>query len=476
MSEISQPISHPSRGRNPNNSRGSSKPFRSNNNNKHSSLDSEPTMKSLKAKYRQQLATVKEIFPGWKEGDLLSALEEAAGDLDLAIARITEGHAAQWGEVKTRKEKRQASKGTSDENTQTTTRTSLPSSTRTGHLPRPASIRGGVRGGAARGGRGHPRNAAVAGGRAALAAKNADTASASQQETKREEAAITSERTNENPAASAKPAQPVMTWANIAKRGTEKQQQQQQKQQQKQIKPETKVAAPEETKLVPEEESPSEEPAYAEAKESPTELSKKVEQVQATKAAQPEVQIKEAESQTLPETQKGAAEIEAPQVEEPTAEPVKSTTDVLVVVEEETKPEQKEEIPTEKTAQTVSTTAAVVQEIIEGESVKRPSSNSRRLLQDAPVVLPYGNSVLDRVAMRFGSLSLHDSGNKPAQSNNAASAAATVSVSEPGPKEPTVLSSAVPIGISSRGTTTQQHPQPQQQLQQTPQAAQSSLS
>jgi hypothetical protein len=37
------------------------------------------------------LPTLKELFPDWTDEDLVSALEDASGDLENAIERITEG-------------------------------------------------------------------------------------------------------------------------------------------------------------------------------------------------------------------------------------------------------------------------------------------------------------------------------------------------------------------------------------------------
>ncbi|KAJ3080468.1 RNAPII degradation factor [Quaeritorhiza haematococci] len=68
--------------------------------------------------YRHELEKLKDVFGNsWSDADLVSILEEAGGDLDLAISRISEGHAEQWGEVKTSKKKdKQAkvSKGAQD--------------------------------------------------------------------------------------------------------------------------------------------------------------------------------------------------------------------------------------------------------------------------------------------------------------------------------------------------------------------------
>lgn len=48
-------------------------------------------LKKLKSKYASQLSTLRELFADWSDEDLLFALQEVDGDLDLAIDRISEG-------------------------------------------------------------------------------------------------------------------------------------------------------------------------------------------------------------------------------------------------------------------------------------------------------------------------------------------------------------------------------------------------
>ncbi|PVU87889.1 hypothetical protein BB561_006136 [Smittium simulii] len=59
----------------------------------------------LRNKYKLELQTLVEVFPNWTETDLYYALEEAEGDLEITIARISDGISCQWGEVKSRKDK-----------------------------------------------------------------------------------------------------------------------------------------------------------------------------------------------------------------------------------------------------------------------------------------------------------------------------------------------------------------------------------
>ncbi|KAI5287634.1 RNAPII degradation factor [Ascosphaera acerosa] len=58
--------------------------------------DAAGIMSQLKKKHATGLATLKELFPDWSDEDLLSALEDAAGDLELVVERITEGTISQW--------------------------------------------------------------------------------------------------------------------------------------------------------------------------------------------------------------------------------------------------------------------------------------------------------------------------------------------------------------------------------------------
>ncbi|QSL66677.1 hypothetical protein MERGE_001061 [Pneumocystis wakefieldiae] len=54
----------------------------------------------LKTRYHRQLVSCKELFPDWTEDDILYAIQEASGDFELAVTRISEGRAGKWGEVK----------------------------------------------------------------------------------------------------------------------------------------------------------------------------------------------------------------------------------------------------------------------------------------------------------------------------------------------------------------------------------------
>jgi hypothetical protein len=45
----------------------------------------------LKKRYSSQLTTLKELFPDWTDADLVLAIEEADGDLERTVERISEG-------------------------------------------------------------------------------------------------------------------------------------------------------------------------------------------------------------------------------------------------------------------------------------------------------------------------------------------------------------------------------------------------
>lgn len=55
------------------------------------SFEDEGEIGLLKKKYAESLPTLKELFPDWKDEDIVFALEDANGDLAQAAERITEG-------------------------------------------------------------------------------------------------------------------------------------------------------------------------------------------------------------------------------------------------------------------------------------------------------------------------------------------------------------------------------------------------
>uniref|UniRef100_A0A0K3CVP8 RNA polymerase II degradation factor 1 n=1 Tax=Rhodotorula toruloides TaxID=5286 RepID=A0A0K3CVP8_RHOTO len=113
-------------------------------------LEESDEVRQLRAKYSDKLATAKELFPDWTDEDVLFAINEANGDVEVAIVRMSEGLAQQWGAVKTKKDKKVEKAATAP----SVPVASLPS--RGGFAARGRGGFEGVRGGrgGARGGRG----------------------------------------------------------------------------------------------------------------------------------------------------------------------------------------------------------------------------------------------------------------------------------------------------------------------------------
>lgn len=54
-------------------------------------FDDEGEFGQMKKKYADTLPMLKELFPDWSDEDLVFVLEDADGELEDAIERITEG-------------------------------------------------------------------------------------------------------------------------------------------------------------------------------------------------------------------------------------------------------------------------------------------------------------------------------------------------------------------------------------------------
>ncbi|KAK6349124.1 RNAPII degradation factor [Orbilia blumenaviensis] len=80
-------------------------------------LEEQGELGKLKAKYASELILLREMFPAWSEDDLIGPLEEASGDTHVAANRISEGHAAQWNDVKKKTKERPKQQKTSSANT-----------------------------------------------------------------------------------------------------------------------------------------------------------------------------------------------------------------------------------------------------------------------------------------------------------------------------------------------------------------------
>ena len=56
-----------------------------------SSGTGQSNLKKLKSKYASKISTLKELFEDWSDEDLLFALQDADGDMELTIERISAG-------------------------------------------------------------------------------------------------------------------------------------------------------------------------------------------------------------------------------------------------------------------------------------------------------------------------------------------------------------------------------------------------
>ncbi|KAI0406091.1 hypothetical protein F4802DRAFT_559300 [Xylaria palmicola] len=67
-------------------------------------LDDDGDIAQLRKQYGEKLGLIKELFQDWSDADILYALKETDGDVELTATRIAEGTISQWGEVsKTKK-------------------------------------------------------------------------------------------------------------------------------------------------------------------------------------------------------------------------------------------------------------------------------------------------------------------------------------------------------------------------------------
>lgn len=48
-------------------------------------------LSKARARLNEPVVQLQNIFPDWKEEDLISVLEEARGDVEIAVTRISEG-------------------------------------------------------------------------------------------------------------------------------------------------------------------------------------------------------------------------------------------------------------------------------------------------------------------------------------------------------------------------------------------------
>ncbi|RDW86541.1 putative RNAPII degradation factor Def1 [Aspergillus mulundensis] len=118
---------------------------------------SEPTYEDegelgqMKKKYSDTLPMLKELFSDWTDEDLVFALEDAGGDLEQAIDRISEGNVSQWGKVEKKTTDRSRPK---PKDVQTTPTEPATTAVRGGRGRGGFEGRGRARGDRGRGGRG----------------------------------------------------------------------------------------------------------------------------------------------------------------------------------------------------------------------------------------------------------------------------------------------------------------------------------
>ena len=68
--------------------------------------DDTEEVRTLRATYPTQLAMLSELFPTWTDEDLLFVILESNGEVEIAVGRISEGHAEQFSSVKSKKTQR----------------------------------------------------------------------------------------------------------------------------------------------------------------------------------------------------------------------------------------------------------------------------------------------------------------------------------------------------------------------------------
>ncbi|KAI1004219.1 hypothetical protein K3495_g3990 [Podosphaera aphanis] len=69
-------------------------------------VEEEGEVGQLKRAYSSHISTIKEMFPTWTDEDIVLALRDTDGDLELTVERITDGTISQWGEVSNAKKDR----------------------------------------------------------------------------------------------------------------------------------------------------------------------------------------------------------------------------------------------------------------------------------------------------------------------------------------------------------------------------------
>ncbi|TGJ84168.1 hypothetical protein E0Z10_g4610 [Xylaria hypoxylon] len=117
-------------------------------------FDDDGDIAQLRQQYSEKLGLIKELFEDWSDADILYALKETDGDVELTATRIADGTISQWGEVP--KTKKPAARPKTKPDTPSTGTVELSSNSRPARGGRSDGGRGGrARGNErARGGRG----------------------------------------------------------------------------------------------------------------------------------------------------------------------------------------------------------------------------------------------------------------------------------------------------------------------------------
>ncbi|KAL4916300.1 hypothetical protein BDW62DRAFT_186486 [Aspergillus aurantiobrunneus] len=357
--------------------------------------EDEGELGQMKKKYSDTLPMLKELFSDWTDEDLVFALEDADGDLEQAIDRISEGNVSQWGEVKKKTTDRSRPKPKEVQSTPTELATTA------------------VRGGRGRGGfegRGRARGDRGRGGRGGRAGAHANGTRTEKPSLPAEitPVADSTPATNVAPAVDTAAPEPVSTakdnstapegtkkgWASLFAKPA--------------VPPQKKPAAPapapvpvsEKPEPAPEPEQKSAEP---EANSAPVPVPAAV-PIATEKPPQPAV----------PQLNEG------PQNATPTSAEVAPPRDDLTKNNLARIPDVSPPVPSATAASTVGsgfdpsvaastparpTTGALPTSAFK-ESIRTPGAQRRVMQQQEAVVMP-GNHAVDRAAVQFGSMGLN---------------------------------------------------------------------
>ncbi|KAI1160116.1 hypothetical protein F5B18DRAFT_541412 [Nemania serpens] len=123
-------------------------------------FDDDGDIAQLRKQHGEKLALIKELFQDWSDADILYALKETDGDVELTATRISDGSISQWGEVP--KTKKPAARLKTKPDTPSTGTTELSGNTRPTRGGRSDGSRGRARGNERARGSGRGRGAAHA--------------------------------------------------------------------------------------------------------------------------------------------------------------------------------------------------------------------------------------------------------------------------------------------------------------------------